>query len=68
MTRLVNSIVPELRFCYETHFSRKTVNHLVSDLEVSIIQLLPSFSACKNHLVIVWTIRLSPDENIHNAA
>ena len=45
MTRLVNSIVPELRFCYETHFSRKTVSHLVTDSEVSIVQLLPSVSA-----------------------
>lgn len=38
MTRLVNSIVPELRFCYETHFSRKTVSHLVTDSEVSVVQ------------------------------
>ena len=46
----------------------KTVNHLVPYSEVSIIQSLPSVSACKNHLVIVWTIQLSPDENRHDAA
>ena len=46
----------------------KTVNHLVTYSEVSIIQPLPSVSACKNHLVIVWTIQLSPDENRHKAA
>ena len=46
----------------------KTVNHLVPYSEVSIIQPLPSVSACKNHLVIVRTIQLSPDENRHKAA
>ena len=51
-----------------TTFSPKTVNHLVSYSEVSIIQPLPSVSACKNHLVIVWTIQLSSDENRHKAA
>ena len=35
---------------------------------MSIIQSLPSVSACKNHLVIVRTIQLSPDENRHKAA
>ena len=47
-------------------FFLKTVNHLVTYSEVSIIQSLPSVSACKNHLVIVWTIQLSPRENIHD--
>ena len=37
----------------------KTVNHLVPDSEEPTIQPLPSVSACKNHLVIVWTIQLS---------
>ena len=46
----------------------QTVNHLVPYSEVSIIQSLPSVSACKNHLVIVWTIQLSSDENRHKAA
>ena len=46
----------------------QTVNHLVTYSEVSIIQSLPSVSACKNHLVIVRTIQLSPDENRHKAA
>ena len=49
-------------------FFLKTVNHLVTYSEVSIIQSLPSVSACKNHLVIVRTIQLSPDEDIHDAA
>ena len=57
-----------VQFWYLTHIFPKTVNHLVPYSEVSIIQPLPSVYACKNHLVIVWTIRLSPDENIHNAA
>ena len=48
--------------------SKKTVNHLVPDSEVSIIQSLPSVYASKNHLVIVRTIQLSPDEDIHDAA
>ena len=48
-------------------FFLKTVNHLVTYSEVSIIQSLPSVSACKNHLVIVWTIQLSPRENRHKA-
>ena len=52
----------------KTTFFPKTVNHLVPDSEVSIIQPLPSVSACKNHLVIVRTIQLSPDENRHKAA
>ena len=52
----------------QNHFFPKTVNHLVPYSEVSIIQSLPSVSACKNHLVIVRTIQLSPDENIHDAA
>ena len=46
--------------------SKKTVNHLVPYSEVSIIQSLPCVSACKNHLVIVRTIQLSPDENRHD--
>ena len=46
----------------------KTVNHLVPYSEVSIIQSLPSVYASKNHLVIVRTIQLSPDENRHKAA
>ena len=46
----------------------KTVNHLVPYSEVSIIQPLPPVSGVKNHLVIVWTIQLSPDENRHKAA
>ena len=48
--------------------STKTVNHLVPYSEGPIIQPLPSVSVCKNHLVIVWTIQLSPDENRHKAA
>ncbi len=47
-------------------FFLKTVNHLVTYSEVSIIQPLPSVSACKNHLEIVWTIQLSSDENRHD--
>ena len=57
-----------VRFWYLTHIFPKTVNHLVPDSEVSIIQSLPSVSGVKNHLVIVRTIQLSPDENIHDAA
>ena len=52
----------------KTSFFTKTVNHLVTYSEVSIIQQLPSVYACKNHLVIVWTIQLSPRENRHDAA
>ena len=52
----------------QNHFFPKTVNHLVTYSEVSIIQPLPSVSACKNHLVIVRTIQLSPRENRHKAA
>ena len=57
-----------VRFWYLTHIFPKTVNHLVTDSEEPIIQQLPSVSACKNHLVIVWTIQLSPRENRHDAA
>ena len=55
-----------VRFWYLTHIFPKTVNHLVTDSEEPIIQQLPSVSACKNHLVIVWTIQLSSDENRHD--
>ena len=57
-----------VQFWYLTHIFPKTVNHLVTYSEVSIIQSLPPVSACKNHLVIVRTIQLSPDENRHDAA
>ena len=51
-----------VQFWYLTHIFPKTVNHLVPYSEVSIIQPLPSVSACKNHLVIVWTIQGSAEK------
>ena len=46
----------------------KTVNHLVACVETSDLQGVQFLIYTKNHLVIVWTIQLSSDENIHNAA
>ena len=57
-TNKILAHVKNMKNSYISSFIKKTVNHLVSDSEVSMIQLLPSVSASKNHLVIVWTIQL----------
>ena len=67
-TNKILAEVKNMKNSSTSSFFLKTVNHLVPYSEVSIIQSLPSVSACKNHLVIVRTIQLSPDENRHNAA
>ena len=67
-TNKILAEVKNMKKLLKTTFFPKTVNHLVPYPEVSIIQSLPSVSACKNHLVIVRTIQLSPDENRHDAA
>ena len=67
-TNKILAQVKNMKNSYISSFFKKNVNHLVTDSEVSMIQLLPPVFACKNHLVIVWTIQLSPDENIQNAA
>ena len=64
-TNKILAEVKNMKNSSTSSFFLKTVNHLVTYSEVSIIQSLPSVSACKNHLVIVWTIQLSPDENRH---
>ena len=38
------------------HFLQKTVNHLVANAEVSVIQTLPHFLHGENHRVIVWMV------------
>ena len=67
-TNKILAEVKNMKNSSTSSFFLKTVNHLVTYSEVSIIQSLPSVSACKNHLVIVRTIQLSPDENRHKAA
>ena len=56
------SLMTRVQFWYLTHIFPKTVNHLVPDSEGPISQSLPSVSACKNHLVIVWTIQGSAEK------